>query len=86
MQQTIQARLANRALQPQAIVVVERSFANTAIVTGEVVAGAEVPLSPGADRLLEVIAAAGGAKAPVCSAVARWGHATYGRSGSHPVR
>jgi protein involved in polysaccharide export with SLBB domain len=60
---TIQAR--NRALQPQAIVVVEKSFANTVTVTGEVVAGAEMPLSPGGNRLLEVIAAAGGAKAPV---------------------
>jgi polysaccharide export outer membrane protein len=65
VQQTIQARLANRALQPQAIVVVEKSFANTVTVTGEVVAGAQVPLSTGGDRLLEVIAAAGGAKAPV---------------------
>jgi polysaccharide export outer membrane protein len=34
-------------------------------LTGEVVAGARVSLSPGGDRLLEVIAAAGGAKSPV---------------------
>jgi hypothetical protein len=56
VQQTIQARRANRALQPQAIVVVEKSFANTVTVTGEVVAGAQVPLSPGGDRQLDVIA------------------------------
>ena len=65
VQQTIEARLAKRALQPQAIVVVVKSFVNTVTVTGEVVAGAQVPLSPGGNRLLEVIAAAGGAKAPV---------------------
>jgi polysaccharide export outer membrane protein len=65
VQQTIQARLANRALQPQAIVIVVKSFANTVTVTGEVVAGTQVPLSLGGNRLLEVIAAAGGAKAPV---------------------
>ncbi len=34
-------------------------------MAGEVVAGAKVPLSPGGDRLLQVIAAAGGAKTPV---------------------
>jgi len=65
VQQTIEARLAGRALQPQALVIVKRSFANAVTVTGEVVAGARIPLSPGGDKLLEVIAAAGGAKAPV---------------------
>ena len=34
-------------------------------MTGEAVSGARVPLSPGGDRLLQVIAAAGGASAPV---------------------
>jgi polysaccharide export outer membrane protein len=65
VQHTIEARLAEKALEPQALVIVRKSAANAVTVTGEVVAGARVSLSPGGDRLLEVIAAAGGAKAPV---------------------
>lgn len=65
VQQTIEARLAAKALQPQALVIVKKSFANAVTVAGEVIAGARIPLSPGGDRLLEAIAAAGGAKAPV---------------------
>jgi polysaccharide export outer membrane protein len=95
VQQTIEARLAVKALQPQVLVIVRKTAANTVTVllsesegagsaaTGEspvaspvgnlanaapaaaVTAAARVPLSPGGDRLLQVIAAAGGAKAPV---------------------
>ena len=65
VQQTIEALLANKALGPQALVIVKKSDANAVTVGGEVVAGARVPLSPGGDRLLQVIAAAGGAQAPV---------------------
>jgi polysaccharide biosynthesis/export protein len=65
VQQTIEARLASKALQPQALVIVKKSDANAVTVAGEVVAGARIRLSPGGDRLLQLIAAAGGAKAPV---------------------
>ena len=65
VQQTIEARLASKALQPQVLVIVKKSDTNAVTVAGEVVAGARVRLSPGGDRLLEVIAAAGGASAPV---------------------
>ena len=65
VQQTIETLLASKALQPQALVIVRKSDANTVTVAGEVVAGGRVPLSSGGDRLLQVIAAAGGAKAPV---------------------
>ena len=65
VQRTIEALLANKALGPQALVIVKRSDSNAVTVAGEVVAGARVPLSSGGDRLLQVIAAAGGAKAPV---------------------
>jgi len=65
VQQTIEALLASKALQPQALVIVNKSDANAVTVAGEVVAGARIRLSPGGDRLLQVIAAAGGAKAPV---------------------
>ena len=65
VQDEIQQRLADKAIEPQAIVTVTKSITNTATVSGEVVGGARVPLSVGGDRLLDVIAAAGGAKAPV---------------------
>jgi polysaccharide biosynthesis/export protein len=65
VQDEIQQRLAEKAIEPQAIVTVSKSVTNTATVSGEVVSGARVPLSIGGDRLLDLIAAAGGAKAPV---------------------
>jgi polysaccharide biosynthesis/export protein len=65
VQDEIQQRLADKAIEPQAIVTVTKSITNTATVSGEVVGGARVPLSVGGDRLLDVIAVAGGAKAPV---------------------
>lgn len=65
VQQAIEQRLADKALTPQALVIVKKSAANAVTVAGEVVKGARVPLSPGGDTLLQVIAAAGGAKAPV---------------------
>jgi polysaccharide biosynthesis/export protein len=65
VQDEIQQRLADKAIEPQAIVTVTKSITNTATVAGEVVSGARVPLSVGGDHLLDVIAAAGGAKAPV---------------------
>lgn len=65
VQHSIEQKLGPRALDPQALVVVKRSAANSVSVAGEVIGGARVPLSPGGDRLLQVIAAAGGAKASV---------------------
>jgi len=65
VQHDIEQRLAGKAIEPQALVTIARSVANTVTVSGEVVAGARVPLSLKGDRLLDVIAAAGGAKAPV---------------------
>lgn len=65
VQRLIEARLAGKAIEPQVIVTVTKSLANSATVTGEVVAGARVPLSVKGDRLLDVIAEVGGAKSPV---------------------
>jgi len=48
VQQTIETLLASKALQPQALVIVKKSTANTVTVAGEVVPGARLPLSPGA--------------------------------------
>jgi protein involved in polysaccharide export with SLBB domain len=60
----IEDRLGPKALSPQVLVVDGRSAVNSVTVNGEVVGGRRVPLSLGGDRLLEVIAAAGGAKTP----------------------
>jgi polysaccharide biosynthesis/export protein len=87
VQQAIEARLAEKALGPQILVIDKKSAANAVTVllneSGEVSsggagagaspnpaeavpgAGTRVPLSPGGDRLLQIIAAAGGAKARV---------------------
>ena len=71
VQRDIEARLAGKAIEPQAIVSVTHTVTDTATVEGEVVSGARVPLSVGGDRLLDLIAAAGGAKAPVYATFVR---------------
>jgi len=65
VQNTIEHNLAEQVVQPQAIVTVTRTVANTVTVSGEDVVGQRVPLSAGGDRVLDVIASAGGSKAPV---------------------
>ena len=65
VQGDIETALQGKAIQPQVLVNVTRSVSNTVSVGGEVAAGARVPLSVKGDRLLEVIAAAGGVRAPV---------------------
>ena len=65
VQKTIEQRLAEKAIEPQVIVIVTKSLSNSVTVAGEVVSGARVPLSLKGDRLLDLIAAAGGARAPV---------------------
>jgi polysaccharide export outer membrane protein len=65
VQKTIEQRLAEKAIEPQVIVTVTKSLSTSVTVAGEVVSGARVPLSLKGDRLLDLIAAAGGAQAPV---------------------
>jgi polysaccharide export outer membrane protein len=62
-------RLSGKAIEPQALVSVAGNVSNTVTVTGEVTSGARVPLSTRGDRILDVIATAGGVRAPV--------HATF---------
>jgi polysaccharide export outer membrane protein len=59
---SIEHLLAERIVVPQVLVTVPKGISGTATVLGEVVSGARVPLSGRGDRLLEVIASAGGAK------------------------
>ncbi|PWB92680.1 sugar transporter [Methylosinus sporium] len=58
-------RLRGKAIEPQALVNVSRNVTNTATVTGEVTQGARVPLTLRGDRVMDVIAAAGGFRSPV---------------------
>ena len=64
-EQKIVAELKGKAIEPQALVTVPRNVSNTVTVTGEVTNGARVPISGKGDRLLDVIASAGGVRAPV---------------------
>jgi polysaccharide export outer membrane protein len=65
VQQIVQKALEGKAIEPQALVSVTRPVSNSVSVGGEVTAGARVPLSVKGDRLLDVLAAAGGVRAPV---------------------
>ncbi len=58
-------RLRGKAIEPQALVNVSRNISNPATVTGEVTQGARVPLTLRGDRVMDVIAAAGGFRSPV---------------------
>lgn len=64
VERVIVDRLAGKAIEPQALVTLTKNVSNTVTVTGEVTAGARIPLSVRGDRLLDVIAAAGGIRAP----------------------
>jgi polysaccharide biosynthesis/export protein len=64
VQQTIEQRLAQQLVQPQVIITVTKAVSNSVTVLSEQATAARVPLSPGGDRLLDVIATAGGSKAP----------------------
>jgi polysaccharide export outer membrane protein len=65
VQTTIEQRLAEKLAQPQALVVVTKNVSKSVTVSGEQVVGARVPLSTAGDRLLDVIASAGGSKSPL---------------------
>jgi polysaccharide export outer membrane protein len=64
VEQLIVERLRGQAVQPQALVTITRNVANTATVLGEVTTGGRIPLSARGNRLLDVIAAAGGIRTP----------------------
>jgi polysaccharide export outer membrane protein len=65
LEHIIVERLTGKAIEPQALVTIAKNVSNTVTVTGDVTLGARIPLSPRGDRILDVIAAAGGIKAPV---------------------
>jgi polysaccharide export outer membrane protein len=64
-QMLIQTLLTGKTAAPQVIVSVPSSTQHTVTVAGEVIKGTRVPLSPSGDRLLDVIASAGGPQGPL---------------------
>jgi polysaccharide export outer membrane protein len=62
--QAIRAALRGRAVNPQVTVFIEANLANAVTVMGEVRNAGRFPLSANQDRLLDVLAAAGGATKP----------------------
>lgn len=65
IEQTIVARLHNKANQPQVVVRIARNATANVSVVGEVTTAGRFPLSPRGERLLDAIAQAGGTKQPV---------------------
>ena len=64
VEQAIISSLQGKAVEPQALVTVTKNIANTVTVVGEVTGGARVPLTTRGDRILDVVATAGGTRAP----------------------
>lgn len=65
IEEQIVARLQGRSAQPQAMVTLSRNVSNSVTVTGDVTAGARVPLSASGERILDAVTAAGGIRSPV---------------------
>ncbi|HEX2171249.1 MAG TPA: polysaccharide biosynthesis/export family protein [Dehalococcoidia bacterium] len=70
VEQVIIEKLADRAIQPQAVVNIETNTANTVNVLGDA-GGGKISLTQRDDRLLDVIAMAGGAKSPAYDTLVR---------------
>lgn len=64
VQQAIEQALAGKAQKPQVLVNISRPQSSTVTVVGDGAASARVPISIGGERLLDVLAAAGGPRAP----------------------
>lgn len=64
LQRRIVQRLSDRAIQPQALVNIVKNENNTVIISGDVTRPGRYPLTLKGDRLMDAIAAAGGAKFP----------------------
>jgi len=65
VEEAIRKGLAGKTTDAQVVVNVTRAVSSTVTVTGEVANSARVPLTVGGDRILDVIAASGGLRAPI---------------------
>jgi polysaccharide export outer membrane protein len=64
VERRIVERLTGKAIEPQVLVTVPQGLSNSVTVLGEVTNGARVPLSVRGERVLDIIAMAGGVRAP----------------------
>ncbi|WP_342152954.1 polysaccharide biosynthesis/export family protein [Methylorubrum sp. SB2] len=71
VQTLIESELAGKAIQPQVLLTVTRPVSQSVTVTGEGAAGMRVPLTGRGDRLLDVIALAGGIRTNVAETFVR---------------
>jgi polysaccharide export outer membrane protein len=71
LQTTIEAGLRDKAIEPQVIVTVTNGASTFVTVAGDVGTPGRVPLNLGGDRLLDLIAASGGTKAPAYDSFVR---------------
>jgi polysaccharide biosynthesis/export protein len=65
VEQEIRARLAGKAHDPQVSVQISTNASSDVTVVGDVATNTRVPLTPKGERLLDVIASAGGVKQPI---------------------
>lgn len=65
IEQTIVARLWRKANKPQAIVRIARNVTANVSVVGDVTNAGRVPLTPRGERLLDILAQAGGTRQPI---------------------
>jgi polysaccharide export outer membrane protein len=68
VEQEIVQALDHKAIQPQVVVTISKNLSNTVAVGGEVTNGSRIPLTTKGDRILDVIAAAGGIHIPASDA------------------
>lgn len=71
VERQIAAALEGKAVQPQALVTIQRSTANSVTVTGEVASGARISLSGAGERVLDAIASSGGIRAAASESIIR---------------
>jgi len=64
VEKRIVTQLTGKAIEPQVLVTVPAGLSNSVTVLGEVTNGARVPLSVRGERVLDIIAMAGGIRAP----------------------
>ena len=64
VEKTIVEKLTGKAIEPQAIVTLSKNLSTSVTVGGEAVAGARVAMTTRGDRLLDIIATAGGIRVP----------------------
>jgi polysaccharide export outer membrane protein len=65
VESSVRKALQGKTTDAQVVVNVVKAVSSTVTVTGEVANSARVPLSVGGDRILDVIAASGGLRAPI---------------------